>query len=120
MPKKVLVVDDDRMSVVLIQFALKEQNYEVLSAEDGLKGLEAVKSFNPDLIVLDVQMPNMSGFEFISELKAIPGGSAIPVIMLTANENMHDMFYGEGVKGYFVKPIEPPKLMLKIRECLGA
>ena len=119
MPKKILIIDDDRLSVTLIRFALKERRYEVESAEDGVLGLEAVKRFAPDLIVLDVQMPNMSGFEFMNELKTIPGGAAIPVIMLTANDNMQDMFYAEGVKGYFVKPIEPPKLEAKIRAVLG-
>ncbi|MBF0331432.1 MAG: response regulator [Candidatus Omnitrophica bacterium] len=120
MAKKVLVVDDDRLNVTLIQFALKEQSYLVQSAEDGLKGLEAVKSFMPDLIVLDVQMPNMSGFEFLNELKSIPGASHIPVIMLTANENMQDIFRGEGAIDYFVKPVNTPKLLAKIRACLGS
>ncbi len=119
MPRKILIVDDDRLSVTLIRFALKEQCFDVETAEDGIKGIEAVKAFAPDLIVLDVQMPRMSGFEFMAELKGIPGGSAIPVIMLTANDNMQDLFYAEGVKGYLVKPIDPPKLEEKIRACLG-
>ena len=120
MSKKILIVDDDRMCLTLIRFALKEQLYEVESAEDGLQGLEAVKTFRPDLIVLDVQMPKMSGFEFISEMKTIPGANTIPVIMLTANENMHDVFLGEGAKDYFVKPIDPPRILARIRECLGS
>ena len=119
MVKKILVVDDDRLNVTLIRFALKEQRYEVATAEDGVLALEAVKSFKPDLIVLDIQMPRMSGFEFMNELKDIPGGSAIPVIMLTANDNMQEIFFSEGVKGYFVKPVDPPALEAKIRACLG-
>ncbi len=118
MAKKILVVDDDRMSVTLLQFTLKEQDYEVASADDGFKGLEMVKSFKPDLIILDVQMPNMSGFEFMSEVKRMPEGIHTPVIMLTANETMHDVFFGEGAKDYFIKPIETPKLLARIRECL--
>jgi CheY-like chemotaxis protein len=117
--KKILIVDDDRLSITLIRFALKEQMYDVATAEDGLQALDAVKTFKPDLIVLDVQMPKMSGFEFMYELKNIPGGSAIPIIMLTANDNMQDIFFAEGVKGYFVKPIDPSKLEAKIRSCLG-
>ena len=119
MPRKVLIVDDDRLTLTLIRFALKEQRYEVATALDGVQALEMVRTFGPDLIVLDVQMPRMSGFEFMNELKGIPGGSAIPVIMLTANDNMQDIFLAEGVKGYFVKPVDPPELEAKIRACLG-
>ena len=117
--KKILIVDDDRLSVTLIRFALKERMYEVTTAEDGLQALEAVKSSRPDLIVLDVQMPHMSGFEFLNELKSVPDTSAIPIIMLTANDNMQEIFFSEGVKGYFVKPIDPPLLEAKIRACLA-
>ena len=119
MVKRILVVDDDRLNVTLIRFALKEQRYEVATAEDGVLALEAVRAFKPDLIVLDIQMPRMSGFEFMNELKEIPGGSAIPIIMLTANDNMQEIFFSEGVKGYFVKPVDPPVLEAKIRACLG-
>ncbi len=118
MPKKILLVDDDRLNITLVQFSLKAR-YDVVSALDGREGIEAVKRERPDLIVLDVQMPKMSGFEFMSELKGLPGGSGIPVIMLTANENMQDLFFCEGVKGYFVKPVNPEKLETKIKECLG-
>lgn len=115
--KKVLVIDDDRLSLTLIRFALKESRFNVVTAEDGQEGLKAVHSESPDLIVLDIQMPNMSGFEFMNELKAT--GKSIPVIMLTANENMQEIFLSEGVKGYFVKPVEPSTLVAKIRECLA-
>lgn len=119
MPKKILIVDDDRLNVTLIRFSLKEKGYEVTTAQDGDEGLDAVRAQRPDLIVLDIQMPRMSGFEFMSEIKVIPGGANIPVIMLTANENMQDVFFSEGVRGYFVKPIDPPKLLTKVKECLG-
>ncbi len=119
MAKKILIVDDDRMSVTLIRFLLKERFYDVMTAEDGLQALDVFKSFKPDLIVLDVQMPRMSGFEFMNELKSLPGGSTVPIIMLTANDNMQEIFFSEGVKGYLVKPVDPPKLEEKIRACLG-
>ena len=119
MSRKILIVDDDRLTLTLIRFALKEQRYDVATAMDGLEALDAVKAFRPDLIVLDVQMPKMSGFEFMNELKGIPGGSVIPVIMLTANDNMQDIFLAEGVKGYLVKPVDPPELEARIRACLG-
>jgi two-component system, chemotaxis family, chemotaxis protein CheY len=120
MSKKILVVDDDRLNVTLLQFTLKTKGYDVFAAEDGVEGLEAVSYEKPDLIILDVHMPRMSGFEFMNELKKFSGGVMIPVIMLTANENMQDMFFAEGVKGYFVKPVDPAKLEKKIADILGA
>ncbi len=119
MPVNILIVDDDRLSTTLIRFALKQHDYTVESAEDGAQALEMLGRFKPALIVLDVHMPRMSGFEFMSELKRIPGGSAIPVIMLTTNDNMQDIFFAEGVKGYLVKPVDPLKLEAVIRDALG-
>jgi CheY-like chemotaxis protein len=117
MRKKVLIVDDDRMNTTLVRFVLKEK-YDVMAAENGQIGIDLVKREKPDLIILDVQMPEMSGFEFMNELKGLPGGAGIPVIMLTANENMQELFLCEGVKGYFVKPVNTDKLEAKIKECL--
>jgi CheY-like chemotaxis protein len=119
MAHRILIVDDDRLNVTLIRFALKAQDYEVSSAEDGKQGLAAVKAFSPDLIILDVQMPNMSGFEFMNELKTIPGGGRIPVIMLTASDTMQELFFAEGVKDYLVKPVDMVRLQSGIRACLG-
>jgi CheY-like chemotaxis protein len=116
--KRVLVVDDDRLNTTMIRLVFKEK-YDVISAENGRIGLDVVKTERPDLIVLDVHMPEMSGFEFMNELKSLPGGAGIPVIMLTANETMQDLFLCEGVKGYFVKPVNTEKLEAKIKECLG-
>ncbi|MBF0593494.1 MAG: response regulator [Candidatus Omnitrophica bacterium] len=119
MSPRILIIDDDRLNITLLKFSLKEKRFEVTTAGDGIEGLQAVAAERPDLIILDVQMPNMSGFEFMSELKSLPGGANIPVIMLTANENMQDIFFSEGVKGYFVKPINPPLIEAKIRQVLG-
>jgi len=119
MAHKILIIDDERVNVTLVQFGLKEQHYEVIVAYDGDEGLKKVREENPDLIVLDVQMPNMNGYEFMTELKAFQGFETTPVIMLTANETMEDIFKLEGVKGYFVKPVSLSALMEKIKECIG-
>jgi len=119
MPHKILVVDDDRIGTTLVKFGLSEQRYDVLVAGDGQEALGMVKDEVPDLIVLDVMMPNMNGYEFMTELKQLQGVETTPVIMLTANETMEDVFKLEGVKGYFVKPVIIHKLVVKIKECLG-
>ncbi len=119
MTHKILIVDDERTTVALVKFGLAGQGYEVITANDGQEALTKVEAENPDLIVLDVQMPNMSGYEFMGELKQRQGIETTPVIMLTANETMQDIFKLEGVKGYFVKPVDISKLVENIEKCLG-
>ena len=119
MAHKILIVDDEKINIAIVKFGLAEQRYEVAVANDGLEGLELVKKVKPDLIILDVQMPNMNGYEFMAELKSIEHIIPPPVLMLTANETMQDVFHLEGVKGYFVKPVELKKLIKKIVECIG-
>ena len=114
-----MIIDDERVNVTLVQFGLKEKGYEVITAADGAEGLAKVEQEVPDLIILDVQMPNMNGYEFMTELKSRQGFETTPVIMLTANATMQDIFQLEGVKGYFVKPVHLSDLLEKVQECLG-
>ncbi len=119
MAHKILIVDDEKINIAIVKFGLAEQRYEVVVANDGAEGLEHVLKHKPDLIILDVQMPNMNGYEFMAELKQLEYIIQPPVLMLTANETMQDLFRLEGVKGYFVKPVELKKLIQKIVECIG-
>ena len=119
MAHKILLIDDEKTTVTLVKFGLSSERYDVVVAYDGDEGLKEVENEKPDLIVLDVQMPNMSGYEFMGELKMRQGVETTPVIMLTANETMEDVFKLEGVKGYFVKPVELEDLVKKIQECIG-
>lgn len=115
--KKILLVDDDRVNSTMIKFGLKGDEYDVDVAHDGAEGVELLKAESPDMIILDVQMPKMGGFEFLNEMKSL--GLNIPILMLTANENLEDVFRMEGVKGYLVKPVNIETLKEKIEECLG-
>lgn len=119
MAHKVLLVDDERVNVALIKFGLASLRYHVIEAVDGIEGLAKVEAEKPDIIILDVMMPKMNGYEFMGELKARQGFQTTPVIMLTANETMQDMFKLEGVKAYFVKPVMVRQLAEKIVECIG-
>ncbi|MFT5386974.1 MAG: DNA-binding response OmpR family regulator [Lysobacterales bacterium] len=119
MAHKILVVDDDRVNTALVKFGLAERQYEVVVAPDGDVGLELMQEHNPDLIILDVHMPIMNGYEFMTELKSMPDYSKKPVIMLTANETMEDVFKVEGIAKYFVKPININELINAVVECLG-
>ncbi|NIM06448.1 MAG: response regulator [Armatimonadetes bacterium] len=115
--KKVLVVDDERHIVRLIQVNLERGGYKVLTAFDGREALKKVDNEKPDLIVLDVMMPHMDGFEVLKRLQASPTTRTIPVVMLTAKAQDADVFRGwsSGVSAYLTKPFNPLELLTFIR-----
>jgi two-component system alkaline phosphatase synthesis response regulator PhoP len=117
MAKKILAVDDERHIVRLVQVNLERQGYEVVTAFDGKEALEKVESENPDLIVLDVMMPYMDGFEVLQNLKRNQSTRDIPVIMLTAKAQDADVFRGwqSGVDCYLTKPFNPMELIAFVR-----
>ncbi len=112
--KRILVVDDERHIVRLVQVNLERAGYEVLTAYDGVEALEKVKSEMPDMVVLDVMMPRMDGFEVLKNMQADPRLQNIPVIMLTAKAQDADIFRGwaSGVSSYLTKPFNPRELLV--------
>jgi two-component system alkaline phosphatase synthesis response regulator PhoP/two-component system response regulator VicR len=121
MPSKILVCDDERHIVRLIQVNLERQGYNVVTAYDGKEGLEKVKAEKPDLIVLDVMMPYMDGFEVLKNLRREPETEALPVIMLTAKAQDKDVFegYHYGADMYLTKPFNPMELVAFVKRILG-
>ena len=117
MPKKILVTDDERHIVRLVQVTLERAGYEVAIAYDGRECLKKVAEVKPDLIVLDVMMPHMDGFEVLQNLKANQESESIPVIMLTAKAQDQDVFRGwqQGVEWYQTKPFNPMELVSVIK-----
>jgi CheY-like chemotaxis protein len=116
-PKKILIVDDDVTLIAILETFLKSQGYEVMVAHDGVEGIKKLK-LNPHLVILDVQMPVMDGYEFILEKKRIEGARQVPVIVLTAREGMVETFKVEGVREYLLKPFQPAVLLKSIQRCL--
>jgi two-component system, OmpR family, alkaline phosphatase synthesis response regulator PhoP len=112
-PKKILAVDDEKHIVRLVQVNLERQGYEVVTANDGKEALKKVDEENPDLVVLDVMMPYMDGFEVLQNLRRNPSTRDIPVIMLTAKAQDADVFKGwqSGVDCYLTKPFNPMELI---------
>lgn len=112
--RRILVVDDERHIVRLVQVNLERAGYEILTAYDGVEALEKVKTENPDMVVLDVMMPRMDGFEVLKNLQADPRYQNIPVIMLTAKAQDADIFKGwaSGVSSYLTKPFNPRELLV--------
>ena len=113
MPKKILAVDDEKHIVRLVQVNLERAGYQVVTAFDGVDALKKVNDEHPDLIVLDVMMPQMDGFEVLKHLKANPETRDVPVIMLTAKAQDADVFRGwqSGVDCYLTKPFNPLELL---------
>ena len=113
MPRKILAVDDEKFIVRLVQVTLERQGYQVITASDGKEALEKVDSEKPDLVVLDVMMPYMDGFEVLQTLRRDPATRDIPVIMLTAKAQDADVFRGwqSGVDCYLTKPFNPLELV---------
>lgn len=119
MNKKILIVDDDPSVRQLIRVALRE--FEVIEGSNGFEALEKVISEKPDLILLDVMMPKMNGFEVIRRLKADPNTERIPIILLTArgDRSTLERSQQEGVTTYVMKPFSPRSLAEKVKEIMG-
>jgi DNA-binding response OmpR family regulator len=118
MAAKVLVVDDEPHIVALVQNRLKAVGYEVLSAFDGEEGVKKAKESSPDLIILDVLMPKLSGIEVAIQLRADEKTKKIPIIMLTAilnkDEEERHVTFTDSI--CLAKPIDPEELMSRVRE----
>ena len=116
----ILVVDDDQQNLELVQAYLEDIECETLAARDGIEALELVAQAKPDLILLDVMMPKMSGFEVCRRLKNDPGTSNIPVIMVTALNEFGDIERGidSGTDDFVSKPINKLELLTRIRTML--
>lgn len=109
----VLVVDDEPRIVKFLEVRLKASGYEVLTADNGLTALELIQAHEPDLVVLDVIMPGMDGFETLKQVRAM---SSVPVIILSAKEASTDKIRGLGLGAddYLIKPFSPEELLARI------
>jgi DNA-binding response OmpR family regulator len=115
--KKILVVDDEADIVEVVTDRLKAEGFEVISETDGVKGLNRAREEKPDLLILDVMLPNISGYDICRLLKFDAAYRKIPIIMFTAKASNADKTNAEnaGADDYIVKPFEPAALMEKVR-----
>jgi two-component system alkaline phosphatase synthesis response regulator PhoP len=118
---KILVVDDEIYIVHILDFSLGMEGYEVLTASDGEQALETAQREQPDLIVLDIMMPKLDGYETCKMLKADDRTRQIPVILLSAKGRHTDqkIGYEVGADDYITKPFSPRKLVERINTLLG-
>lgn len=120
MAARILIVDDDRHVPRLIRTALERTGYETLVATDGMRALETISRDRPDLVLLDIAMPNMDGFETLRRLKSAPSTCAIRVLIVTARDGDDDLTraWQAGADGYLTKPFSPNDLASMVRTVL--
>ena len=113
---KVLVVDDEEYIQHILNFSFGAEGYEVITAADGEEAVTIAKSEKPDIIVLDIMMPKMDGYEACKQIKADPQTQNIPVILLTAKGREVDRKLGAeaGADDYVVKPFSPGRLIERV------
>ncbi|MNO33419.1 Heme response regulator HssR [compost metagenome] len=114
----ILVVEDDRHARRLLEAVLKREGYQVSTAEDGARAMGVLDQQHIDLIVLDIMMPNMDGYEFAKELR--DAGSLLPILMATAKHSPEDKKKGFrlGIDDYMTKPIDTEEMLLRIQALL--
>lgn len=120
MAKKILVVEDDPHIIKMLELRLKASGFEVITATDGISGLEKAKTEKPDLIIQDLMLPGMDGYKICRILKFDEVYKEIPIIMLTARGQDEDRLKGEqmGADFYMTKPYKSEELLEKINELL--
>ena len=118
--KRILVADDEIYIVHILEFTLTMEGYEVLTAADGEEALRRVEIDRPDLVVLDIMMPKMDGYEVLRRMRADQDSKQTPVILLSAKGRPIDRETGldTGADDYIVKPFSPRRLLEKIQDLL--
>lgn len=120
MAKRILLVDDEPHIVKVVEARLKASGYEVLTAMDGFTALEMARKEKPDLIVLDIMLPKMDGYQVCALLKKDTRYAKIPILMFTARAQQEDIRMGEevGADAYLIKPFEPKVFLDKVQALL--
>ena len=115
--EKILIVDDEPDILEIVSFRLKKAGYKVLTAEDGQEALDIVRSKKPDLILLDLTLPGIDGYEVCRILKADKIFKSIPIIFLTASQviKVEERSKGAEADDYILKPFEPEELLEKVK-----
>lgn len=121
MAYKILVVDDEPTIVRLMEFILARQGHEMIVAVNGEEALEKIKTHQPDLVLLDIMMPRIDGYEVAQKLRADPQTAGLPIIMLSAKAQDEDIRRGVevGVDEYVTKPFTPDHLVQVVSEYLS-
>jgi two-component system chemotaxis response regulator CheY len=121
MAKRVMTVDDSRTMRDMVSFTLRQAGFDVTEAEDGVKALEALGKAPVDVVITDLNMPNMDGVTLIRRLRADPKLRSLPILMLTTEGDANKKAEGKsaGATGWLVKPFDPVKLVDVVKRVAG-
>lgn len=121
-PKKILVVDDEANIVDLLKVILRSVGFEVESASNGVEALEKIRRARPDLIILDVNMPQLDGWSVLAAVRSAEATRGLPVLMCTNKDLVSDVERAEilGATGYVTKPFEIDRMLQKVQHILGS
>ena len=121
MPKKILLVDDSNTVLLMERMILSHGRYDLVTARNGIEGVERARAERPDLILLDVMMPQMNGLDALAQIRAGDDTRAIPVIMVTTRSEADSIETGfaRGCNDYVTKPVNSSELLAKVRNLLG-
>ncbi len=116
----IMVVDDEQSLLELLNVELAARGYKVVTAASGAAALDILHKLKPNIIVLDLKMPEMNGFDFLVEARKLPNSSSVPCLILTGVDDYAAVQVGKslGVKDYLVKPVEPGRLTSTIEKML--
>jgi len=120
-PRKILLVDDSETVLMMEQMILKKDRYQLITAKNGKEGVQKALETRPDLILMDVVMPEMNGFEAVRCLRQQAATQSVPIVMVTTKAEAESMEIGYeiGCSDYVAKPIDSTELLTKVRSILG-
>jgi DNA-binding response OmpR family regulator len=121
MKKRILLVEDDPSAARLVSYTLEQEGYEVLTAPNGVEGLRKAREEEPDLLVLDVMLPGLDGFEVCHRLRSEPQTAKLPILMLSAKAREADKATGinVGANDYLSKPAAPDEIVARVANLLA-
>lgn len=122
MNKKVLVIEDDPSASELMVYTLEPKGYQVITASNGLEGLKKAMDERPDLIILDIMLPGLDGYEVCQRLRREPETVGLPILMMSAKARQDDVDTGIKVGGddYLTKPVKPSEILAKVETLLAS
>ena len=118
--KRILVVEDNEKNMYLISYILRNKGYEVIESRTGEEGVELAKNKKPDLVIMDIQLPDIDGLEATKRIKEFEGIEDLPIIAVTSYAMVGDRekILSAGCAGYIEKPIKPDTFLLEIEKYL--
>ncbi|HEY41843.1 MAG TPA: response regulator [Dehalococcoidia bacterium] len=121
METKILIIEDDPVGLRYIRFTLEKHGYQVITAGNGLEGLRKARTEEPDLVILDVMLPGMDGYEICHRLRAEPATARLPILMFSARSQDKDKAVGRqvGADDYLTKPAEPSEIIRRVESLLS-